>query len=653
MCIVAALAFVERRWLGVDIHETADLAANSIIIQDLRSFDLFVGNYSRVGFHHPGPAILMSLFAGELLFYDLVGCVRSPLAGQLLGVAMYTAAWLSIAGWLMARLWRSRVAAVAMASATVMMLAYSAHQSFVGPWFPHLYLFPYLTFVIGVIGVTLGRSLSIVPTAIACGFLVHGHVSFVAICGISIVGALVANAWISSDPTNETERILTRVYANRHRTAFVATLAVFALFVAPIIIETVRHYPGEVVKYVSYTGGNDSNSLIAALRYVGRFWGGGSAAVPVVGFAALVASWPATSNLPDARTRRAVIITLIVATIALVFYAKVGVDDLGYEYIGHFYRVVPALAVGLVATRLDELGSPWTRKMLAIVTALLAIVITYRQLQKRSEIEALYDEPRAVDALEDMQAFASRNGPFVLDLNMSPSWEETWAQTLAIQAVARRRGERPFCIGENWHVSNSEQIRCTSSDLANRVHVRGIAIDGDFLPPSDEITRTSGVVYFSSSPPVLGTNWSIDVADPADRATLSFVLESGWSFVEEAHVWSVAREATIWFVGSTAPESTDSVAAEVELLAYLPQASSEQDVEIAIESIVLARAHFDSEHTLRTVRFDVPRTAIGPNRTTTIVIRSAWVVSPSSSGHSSDPRELGVALRAFRSVPRS
>src|SRR6266567_2474051 len=39
-------------------YEQADMGANSILIEQARRFTLLVGNYSREGFNHPGPAFL-------------------------------------------------------------------------------------------------------------------------------------------------------------------------------------------------------------------------------------------------------------------------------------------------------------------------------------------------------------------------------------------------------------------------------------------------------------------------------------------------------------------------------------------------------------------------------------------------------------------
>ena len=48
-------------------YEIGDQGANSILIEQARHFKLLVGNYSRLGFNHPGPAYLYVQAWGEEL----------------------------------------------------------------------------------------------------------------------------------------------------------------------------------------------------------------------------------------------------------------------------------------------------------------------------------------------------------------------------------------------------------------------------------------------------------------------------------------------------------------------------------------------------------------------------------------------------------
>jgi hypothetical protein len=55
--LLFVLLCARNRFLFTDrLYEQGDSAANSILIAQARHFTLLVGNYSRKGFNHPGPA---------------------------------------------------------------------------------------------------------------------------------------------------------------------------------------------------------------------------------------------------------------------------------------------------------------------------------------------------------------------------------------------------------------------------------------------------------------------------------------------------------------------------------------------------------------------------------------------------------------------
>src|SRR5208337_1374894 len=64
---VAVLLALNTDLFRRPIYEWADFAANSIQIQNAKHFRELLGNYSRWGFHHPGPVFFYVFAAGELL----------------------------------------------------------------------------------------------------------------------------------------------------------------------------------------------------------------------------------------------------------------------------------------------------------------------------------------------------------------------------------------------------------------------------------------------------------------------------------------------------------------------------------------------------------------------------------------------------------
>src|ERR1700684_1020412 len=72
-------------------HESADMGANSILIEQARRFTLLVGNYSREGFNHPGPAFLYVQSWGESSFWGALHVVPPAWHGQLIGLYILNA----------------------------------------------------------------------------------------------------------------------------------------------------------------------------------------------------------------------------------------------------------------------------------------------------------------------------------------------------------------------------------------------------------------------------------------------------------------------------------------------------------------------------------------------------------------------------------
>jgi len=65
-----------------DLDSAGYSAATDMLVQDAKRLALLHGNYSRVGFYHPGPHLFYLMAAGEFLFRDLLGIAKSTEAAQ-------------------------------------------------------------------------------------------------------------------------------------------------------------------------------------------------------------------------------------------------------------------------------------------------------------------------------------------------------------------------------------------------------------------------------------------------------------------------------------------------------------------------------------------------------------------------------------------
>ena len=76
---IAAILCIRNFWVfSLPIREDGDYAANSILVNQAVHFHLLVGNYSREGFNHPGPAFLYIQSFGQDVFYTALHLVPAP-----------------------------------------------------------------------------------------------------------------------------------------------------------------------------------------------------------------------------------------------------------------------------------------------------------------------------------------------------------------------------------------------------------------------------------------------------------------------------------------------------------------------------------------------------------------------------------------------
>jgi hypothetical protein len=162
-------------------YEGGDFAANALQIRQAKVFHELYGNYSRFGFHHPGPAFFYAYALGEVVLFDALKIVPAPynahaITGILIQAFFFT--WtLAIIG---RRVRRPLLIPLLLVFAGVHFglvnfnFPDSAFQSI---WPPYVLLFPFLCFLIAAASVASGEVKDLVPCVLAGCMLVHGHVA--------------------------------------------------------------------------------------------------------------------------------------------------------------------------------------------------------------------------------------------------------------------------------------------------------------------------------------------------------------------------------------------------------------------------------------------------------------------------------------------
>src|SRR4029079_3832861 len=138
-----------------------------------------LGNYSRFGFHHPGPAFFYVYAASEGLFHDLLGVAAAPMNAHLLGSILLQAAFIAGAAVALASLplVKDRGRFLAAAALAAMLVLTLAQQPELSIWPPYVLVGPMLAFLAATTAVALGDSRFLPLAALSGVFLVHGHVA--------------------------------------------------------------------------------------------------------------------------------------------------------------------------------------------------------------------------------------------------------------------------------------------------------------------------------------------------------------------------------------------------------------------------------------------------------------------------------------------
>lgn len=358
MVAILGAVLVDNAWLfGPPVVEDGDFAANSLLISEAKRVSLAVGNYSKFQFNHPGPYFLYVQALGELLFHDLTGLVDSPFQAHVLAIVLLNSASYALALVVLC-------AAVGFRSMTPMVLAWAAFvattQS-VAPvallgwgglsstWMPCVYVAAFTLYLCGCIAFARGLRWSTPLLVFAGGSLVHGHVSFalfvpiMALAALAervVAGRLAGSAWMPE------------------RRELVASIAVLALFLAPIVVHTTLNFPGQLSKYVAYTPPEfPGRGIGSALAFVSQFLGWKQAMAGAVALLCAIA----LAALASVDKDRAVAVSLRACglAVALAFaYAWRSIDSYADAYTLQFLVAVPMVVIALGAGAIAQLAAP-------------------------------------------------------------------------------------------------------------------------------------------------------------------------------------------------------------------------------------------------------------------------------------------------------
>ncbi|MGR3906885.1 hypothetical protein Q3A80_07530 [Burkholderia sp. SR8] len=630
--LAAALTLLLINWHLINAHnlEATDFAANSLLIQKAKHFDLFVGNYSRVGFYHPGPAILYVLAFGELFFYDWTHLLPSPFSGQMVSVILYNAGWITIIFRMLRKIADSTRSASLMMAVFVCVVAQQNFQFFAGMWFPELYFFPFATALIAASRFASGKTDTLLPLALSTGFLINGHVSFISTLGIVFALLLLYNH-LQRGRLGRDQYIFAREYWKTNGLTVVRAIFVLLLFFVPLIIETIRHFPGPVASYISFGRQHHANTFGDTIRYSGRYWG--STATFVLAVIAMVAilAYGMFGRRRTASNGMALLATLVAATAAMLFYSKFGVDELHQKYIGYFYYSVPALAASLFVAWATRACPSRLFRLLTVIAVPALLIVAVVKIDNTPDYAIFYNEPGIADVYNGL-AKTKPTGRIVLNLDSKPNPAKIWETTLGLLIYAKRAGSDLICVNQNWHISYTKDAQCTQSEVANN---EGYEVS-NLLPGNRTPTDIEGADLLLRRYPDDFSDLGF-VSAEHNPGMFGSVLNGGWSSVESQFVWMQAHEAHLLLK----VRKKFSGVLQLDLGAFLPRPNFAQHLTIYVNNVPAYHATFDASAPRQMIRIPIEQANQGP-----IDIRfvAPDVVSPKSLGMSDDPRTLGVSL---------
>ncbi len=452
---VLATLLVGRNWnlFVTPMVEEGDAAANSILVDNAKHFSQLVGNYSRVGFHHPGPGFLYVHAVGEWLLYDVLGVVPSEWNGQAIAILLLNAALIAIAVHIVGRWFAApagtRWVELAVA-ATALIFVGSWLDLATSTWPPFEYFAPYLLLLAAATSVAAGGIRDLWALCLATGLLVHGHAEFlflgVGLAGVALVCLLAPH------------RRNLRGYLRANRRPLLWAAPVLALALLPIVLNLILHWPGEFGRYLGYGDERSPNGLFAALWYVMRAWDADPLLAPVVLVGSLTAMVLAVRRSRHPYARRALLIVGL-SLLTIVVYAVIGIDSLGEQYIVFFSRALPLFALLVSVAVAVKLGpSPKAVTLILTGAALLLGLFSPTMLNRQVII---HDAPQALARVGD----PSR--PVVLHLATA----ESWAEALPLALEGRRHGERFCFVDPGVAMMATPSFMCTPDEAATGVQL--------------------------------------------------------------------------------------------------------------------------------------------------------------------------------------
>ncbi len=443
-----------------------DNAADDLLVIDAKHLHLLHGNYSRFGFYHPGPWFIFVAAAGEIL-HDWTGWFRSYFGAQIFAISLTHAVALALS----CRLWLLVTGRVSLALLATLVIAatilapVAPLNLFIQPWTPYATVAASLLAATGLAGLML-RGPSWLPLlALGCAQMIHGHASFLGIVPVMLGTALLLA--LLTGRLNNRMLPAARAWTRLHRVPLLLSAGIAVLYALPILLHTLRHWPGEFGRYRAFIGSLPPQSVIAAWRYEAVF-------IPAGGI------WLLLFLLPDGRRRTgrppaafvaprddlraAGLVVLFAAALPGFWYSWREVDDSLHRYL--LLWLAPFAGTALVAALFHAAGAAgpkrrWRMLPCAALGALSMRVLLGVQPTLAMDVAQNLAWQRTVARLLAAPAPAAADRTELVLDRSAAAWVPVWIETVELLDAMKRAGRHDFCVSATtWHILFEASNRC-------------------------------------------------------------------------------------------------------------------------------------------------------------------------------------------------
>lgn len=619
-CLVVFAVFNRELLFEHGLIPTYDFSANDLLIQDAKHFTLLHGNYSKIGFFHPGPFFLQLMAAVEWLGVDVMGVIASPIGAHAFSAALLHAASIATLYLALRELFESRLFGVVGAIATLAIcraMIDAEPAFFAALWMPYLYMAASVFVFAACIGMTTSGWRWLPVAILGLCMLGHGHASFVGLAPIMAVTGAAAlwalHRWGWHAPLS---------FKALPGSVVAVSAIIVVLFALPIVANTILHFPGEIPKYFRFAGQNKTDSPMASLAYLGRFSQFSLLTIPV--FLLL------PSRLGDPRVKAAIAVALATGLPAAIFYVLRGLDTFEYLYPLYWATIfVGGSAALAVLGLIRSCGARLVQSAIAMIVGIAAVVsvpassLTPPLGQPQGEFPA---------ALAAVQASAPQGTYAWVDVEMVNFQVIFDMATLA--SLDKRQARRSFCIvGEQtWHPMYPPYLRCDAQ--RNPMSVRLHARDREKFPSAD--------ICFGHT--ALSTDAPADAGAEA-RCSLvksEVIYASGWAATGNTEGrWTVGKEAVLMIPSADLPKRF-SLRLKLRGLAA-PSLPTQNITFLNAKGEIIGRARASQAEPTDNLRVNLERSE-SPDGLTALHIQIDSPHSPAQLGLNADTRELGVFL---------